>query len=521
MITSCIFLLLLSTLSTYQSFKLPPIPHRNNYVQYGKQHQKFSSYRVLDSSLQLSANNNTSGSSDTMSAAQVLREQALRVRLEAEKLEAELALEKVNMLESRFKAAANPNITEMQPQVETLAKKFVPNFIPLKDRTTRTNKNIVTKDEENAQVTLEEAFPSGYIPYLTPAEVSEASDAFCELPAYIRVALAKAVDIDLSGDYDKLPSSDKTETVVIRLYEEKENLLRSNSQKLKDSVNYALMSRRSISPGVELMKELNSTFKIEMLTSKDLENYSFDNLEELLEEGEYESRRRRFMQVYYPDRTRKEGLAPTLEDAEYFMYDILDAKNVFNPTSKPEKTEGGYIIRGENRMKDAETMVTEIDKVFKDSKLNEKYQFYLVRDPTPDQFDDMGDILGSPLLMLMSNDMKPATSPFVLSLISSASLFLAFLFTLGSFSSNPTIVNRLKEDNALGNYDVTWFNELLLPLLGSLFAIQLAHELSHFVVSKKDDVSVFYCIIFNCFLKNVTHFVNLFLRDSSKYHLLL
>ena len=51
-------------------------------------------------------------------------------------------------------------------------------------------------------------------------------------------------------------------------------------------------------------------------------------------------------------------------------------------------------------------------------------------------------------------------------------------------------MNRLQEANAVGDYNIDWFNDLFTPLLIPILGIQAAHEVAHFIISKKDNVSI-------------------------------
>ena len=129
----------------------------------------------------------------------------------------------------------------------------------------------------------------------------------------------------------------------------------------------------------------------------------------------------------------------------------------------------------------------ELEKKFQSNALlSKKYQYYYIKDPTPDALADMDEIFGSPVLFLGSNDVTPTTSPLLLSLISLASLFLIVIFCLGTFANNDNVTQRLAEMNAI-DFNDDLLNNLLIPLLCGVVFSQVLHEFGHYVVSKQNN----------------------------------
>merc|ERR1712194_485665 len=206
----------------------------------------------------------------------------------------------------------------------------------------------------------------------------------------------------------------------------------------------------------------------------------------------------RFVESSLPKVTRKgKEYEPTIKDVDNFL-SIVEETNIFIPSSRPEEIPGGYIIRGKLKNEDemlGDDMInknsSELEKKFQaNTLLSKKYQYYYIKDPTPDALADMDEIFGSPVLFLGSNDVTPTTSPLLLSLISLASLFLIVIFCLGTFANNDNVTQRLAEMNAIGDFNDDWLNNLLLPLLFGVGFSQVLHEFGHYVVSKQNNFKI-------------------------------
>ena len=449
-----------------------------------------------------------------ISEAQLLKMQAQRARLEADKLEATLTLQKLTELEKNLKKtiADGGKRDDIKKQIELLAKKVDPSFKPRflepssKSPSLPLSKSEPSTDERNNEETV------NLYPDLTPTELLEAYLAYSNLPVQIQITLAKAVGYDIRTT---TISKDLTEEIIQKLNKQQAKLL-SDPAKLQE-IYKALMKQSKI-------KKLVQTNKVSIVDLSNVENEEEleEGIESLLTEAGFdlseEAKAKRFMESSYPDQTRKAGEAPTEDDAKFFMSQILDTKNVFNPTRNPEKVSGGFLIRGDSLMKEGEDLIKAIDKSFQKSRLAEKFNFFYVRDPTMEALEDMEDFFGKPVLLLMGKDMTPNTNSLLLSSVSSVSLFLTFLYVLGTFASNDLIMNRLQEANAVGDYNIDWFNDLFTPLLIPILGIQAAHELAHFITSKKYDVSIFFnFMIFFFNMKCAKRYFNILFGYSSKW----
>lgn len=185
-------------------------------------------------------------------------------------------------------------------------------------------------------------------------------------------------------------------------------------------------------------------------------------------------------------------MVPGEEEADA-IFKLLDS-TTFMATEKPIQVNGGYLIRGVNKRSNSVDLMEAIDKKIEKElpQFTESYQVSFVEitaDPTSEDFIEES--------LLITSNTFPVMAPLPLGLLSTAiSCFYGFTFAINTFGGNPIVMQKLKDANdaatALASgktgidatsYDLSWFNELLLPLLGSLALIQGVHELGHLTVA--------------------------------------
>lgn len=194
-----------------------------------------------------------------------------------------------------------------------------------------------------------------------------------------------------------------------------------------------------------------------------------------------------------------DDLLPTDEDADA-IFRLLDS-STFMATQKPIRVNGGYIIKGVNKRSTSVDLMEAIDKKIEKSlpKFTESFQVNYVEitaDPGQDEFIEDS--------LLITSNKFPVMAPLPLGLLATGiSIFYTFTFGINAFGGNPVVMQKLKEANdaatalASGSagidavtYDLSWFNELLLPLLGCLALIQGVHELGHLTVAWANKVRI-------------------------------
>jgi hypothetical protein len=175
--------------------------------------------------------------------------------------------------------------------------------------------------------------------------------------------------------------------------------------------------------------------------------------------------------------------------------------STFMATQKPIRVNGGYIIKGVNKRSTSVDLMEAIDKKIEKSlpKFTESFQVNYVEitaDPGQDEFIEDS--------LLITSNKFPVMAPLPLGLLATGiSIFYTFTFGINAFGGNPVVMQKLKEANdaatalASGSagidavtYDLSWFNELLLPLLGCLALIQGVHELGHLTVAWANKVRI-------------------------------
>eukprot|EP00591_Stephanopyxis_turris_P012730 CAMPEP_0195511714 /NCGR_PEP_ID=MMETSP0794_2-20130614/3938_1 /TAXON_ID=515487 /ORGANISM="Stephanopyxis turris, Strain CCMP 815" /LENGTH=709 /DNA_ID=CAMNT_0040639367 /DNA_START=40 /DNA_END=2169 /DNA_ORIENTATION=- len=394
---------------------------------------------------------------NALELAVAMKEQAARARLEAERLEATLTLEKIISLEDKLikigKNSSNKKLEEREDiikQIEILTNKVNPPNAALLKRSLPPSGNSLESNKSTSGVnTLSKRTP------LSPEDVAVAAASFEKLPSRIQTLLAQAVGY-YSGN---LNSTD----VVLKLYEQQDELLLDSStwNKPKNTIKFISSDGKEVT-GQEI--------------------FDLSDIMQDAEQGQLE----RFVESFFPSTTRKAGEAPTFEDAELFSREVL-GNSAFNPTGKPEYIPGGFLIRGSNKMEDAKSMIDALDKSFeKSGSLKDKLSFYFVQDPTPDAMDDMENLFGVPVIVLFGKDLAPDRNSLLLTLVSLSSLGLMYFFSISAFADTQAVVQRLEDANAVANYDVEWFNALIFPLFGPILLTQCAHEAAHIGIAWRD-----------------------------------
>jgi hypothetical protein len=209
--------------------------------------------------------------------------------------------------------------------------------------------------------------------------------------------------------------------------------------------------------------------------------------------------RSRFLREFYPQIGKMEGVHPAMEDVERFVSEVLDNKKTFMITSPPERVLGGYYIRGKNLLSgdDAtEKMVQQVFERLANSTLADKLEFFYIHDPSPPTDEEME--LGEDdeaIFVLTTKNPETFYSPaplFTKGSLAITTLISTFTFSVGACALNPAISDRfyktLDAASAGGSLDLQWLVDQVAPIMLSIAAIQLAHELGHRVIAQRDKV---------------------------------
>lgn len=392
------------------------------------------------------ARNVFSSKNEAANKAKALNEQARRASLEAERLEAELTLEKIEKLERALRisdesAGDGKKKSDIRAEIETLVKKIDPTLALSSDESGMNSAVDGTTSSRDLLTTFTAKVP------LSVQELEDAVAYFNSLPIALRITLAEVVDLDYE---------DGAEKVIMKLYEKLDTLSPSEIREY-----YVEGSKK---PTQEEVKELIFDFEDAMMMETSVDSQ-------------------------IPRQARKEGKAPSSADVKAFFAEVC-GKDTFQPSEQPLKAGEVWVIRGTNTRKNAQELVDEMTRKLeaKIPSWSSTNQFCYVNDPSLQE--GVEDIFGDPVILIVNKDMSPSANNLLVSAATAAGLFGSFLFSLATFGANPIIMDRLQEASAAGDYDLAWFNELLFPLLASFATIQFSHEMAHQVVAWRDSMKV-------------------------------
>lgn len=310
---------------------------------------------------------------------------------------------------------------------------------------------------------------------LSMSEYKRSVMAYAKLPVSLKLGLYIALGMDT--ETSPYPKASNYAEIVSQLHEQRQTL---TIQKLEDSVKEAqkLLKIRASSvtimqPGdMEDLDEKTQNILSELLDGKNVDQVRNDN-----------AVKQQLGRV-----TRKDGITATRRDVEILLK-ALEDKTVFSVRGEPEEIPGGYIIRGSSRKKNADDLISEIDKKVPS---NWESQVSYMPDMTLEgmlgDFDVPTDQLRNPdpVLMVLNKDFS-TESGWVFQLSSFVAITTSFYFAINAYVGNTDLASKLAESTELGDFvALDQFNGQILLILAPLAIIQIIHELGHFAISKKD-----------------------------------
>lgn len=447
-----------------------------------------------------------------------LQEQANKMKLEAEKLEAELNLEKIKKLELAIEATEHlkdekkkaQKWNDIRADIKALASRIDPSVLESLEKAiaAEEEKTIASTGElprntntalDNEEVKLNSARVSTETNLyakrqrivssmgnndkekITEAELAAAVELYVLLPRPMRRALARSIDLD---DNRTDPA-----IIVLNLFDLRESL---SDEKLQRLYQEELLSREQNGSGDQ--KPLDIAMKTTGIETREPDDpfnpFAYPDANNVRDVNS-------MVENLLPRQTRKEGMVPTKEEADMFVTQVLGkvGKKTFQPSGPVESISGGFLIRGKmvSPLKgDGDKLMELLDESIVEmmpKEWNEKYQVSYIVDPTPQMFVD-DNVNGSPVLLVHARDMSPSTNVLLTTGVSSVSLFLTFVFAISIFGQNDTVMQRITAAQGQLDYDLTWFNQLLTPFLVALGVTQVCHEMSHLAVAKKDGFKI-------------------------------
>eukprot|EP00970_Alexandrium_tamarense_P017057 scaffold8103_cov166-Alexandrium_tamarense.AAC.3 len=475
----------------------PPSTFNGLYNRELRQNRSYASYppkttsrftTTSSSSTSLHSSNDDNG--DSNNEVQRLKAKADQYRKEAEQLRLTLELKKINELEHEIQEfvkkeeggesgeSSSTSTTDVAAAAAAGQKKKLDQ---LKTRVEGLIKGSVGKEEAEKMLSGLASFqttPSAEeqysispsiktpLPPLTDEEVKAAISFVSSLPKLTQDVLAK------TAGYENYDSITNMEEFVQNLYQGKD----VSSVYLRRTYGQSFAGVNAPTSSDEMkLEEYDLAEVSKMLASK---------MEESMETN-------RAMELF--PRTLQdieEDMLPTDEDAQT-VFKLLD-QNTFMAIEKPIKVSGGYLIRGKNKRKEASELLDAIDKkLTKESpEWTEKFQLnYVEITAEPNSAEFIEDAL------LLTPNNFPVLAPFVISGLTTAiALFSSFVYGIDTFSGNQVVMEKLKEasERSAGglSIDITWFNEMLVPLLLVLGSAQGLHELGHYLVAWSNKIKL-------------------------------
>lgn len=470
---------------------------------------------------------------DPISNAAALRAQALRIRLEADKLDAKLTLDKIARLErelavAKRKGDATDDLTRdmenlqrkirgeppipvvLSPKVNAQSTKSTPNAV--------STTNPVTPKQSTAAPKIRPP-PEPVAPF-SQREFDRTLEEFERFPSYLKVLLARSVGM---------------QPMSVRDINATEYAIRSEKQQRLDfsflndiappsfteeeieafKKSFSLVDWRArFPPGLE-MKDLSDDDFIKKAME---ENYYFkeatknygiskgmaegflsgnvddaENFAAILEAEMGKSQPYQTMQGLFPKCVEKEGQIPTEAQVKMLISDALPQAG-FNANSQPIEVYGGYLIRGNAKKDNGDDLIDAIDAVVsKNAMLRDKFTITYLKDLTgvmgvSDADFEQAMMTNLPrALYVMGPNVARERNRFLATLTSGLGIATCWYLSIYPFLLNTSLMKRAEEQLALADasmaYEMGWLTDLATPLFATFLGLQIAHEVGHRVVA--------------------------------------
>ena len=482
-----------------------------------------------------------------------LRAAAERTRLEAEKMEAVLSLEKIAKLEKQLGSKAvekdADRAAQIRRDIDSLKRKLngedvapVPAPRAVKSVESESESDAAAAEESGAASTdrsslvtataVLEPEKKSYEP-LPASELKGRVQKYEQAPKFMREIVARTAGID----YMDVSEVNAT-ALVVKLHEDELKYLERNQG------NAPNFSQEQIDAKVKELENVPQFVK--NLYGKDAKNdtaialqmlqteYESDNMKrqlmralEEVEEGsenaregptlsptnkanggndkatsgstlfgevEEKSEIERMMESYYPKSTRKEGTVPSQAQANILMADVMTKIKRFSPSGKPEEVPGGYIIRGTSEYENGQELIDAIDDALEKSRVREQLLVHFVADPTPVTEDQLMIGERPPVLYVTSTDIAREGNRFVLAGVTSLAIGTAWYNSLYPFLLNPSLLKSSEEQLNLANagmeYDLNFLTDMAIPLFTAFMGTQIVHEAAHWAVASSKKMEI-------------------------------
>ncbi|KAL7553628.1 hypothetical protein ACHAWF_016929 [Thalassiosira exigua] len=422
------------------------------------------------------------GGSHVDSEAAVLRALAERTRLEAHKMDLLLTLGKIEKLRDDLQNERDLEARNiLLKRADVLMEKvngpertrisLVENA-EIKEGATKSvesqSRNKV-ESNENGDKNIVQEILNGEKPLLSDDKRQDAVDAFEKLPPQIKDMMAKSVGM----------ASGENATAVIEKLMAENRLYEGDNDE-----NFSMIAK------ADDVSAAMYFFCYFLFFSHHMSLWKVEDIFVDLDFAEVNS----FVESLLPEVTRKFPVEEKYIDA---VYSEILGKDTFNPTGKPMAVPGGYLIRGESKVKprqgiqEGDLLMEALDRKISQSSLAGKIQAHYLLDPTPPSGEEiLNEEDETPVLFISNYDISPDTQLWVKPTVTFFGLASIATFALGSFSFNEEVLNQLSTSLDSGNGSLNFLYELSLPLALSTLAIHLLHEVGHLMIAVKDDIDI-------------------------------
>jgi hypothetical protein len=469
---------------------------------------------------------------DPATRAADMRAQAERVRLEADKMDAELTLIKISRLEKDMAAAQKKgdSTDDLLQQMDNLQRKMrgeepkvvsPPSPAPkAPEMVASISSSTPTQITPSISISPKVSPPTKPLAPFSQEEFDRTLDEFKMYPSYLKVLLARSVGM---------------QPMNVREINATEYAVRSEKQQRLD---FSFLS--DISPPaftqdeidrfkasfnlVDWRQKLPDVLDIEDLTEDEFmlkamqEEYYFkqatkeygiskgmaegflsgnseDALEfsSILEEEMNKSQPYQTIESLFPRCVEKEGQVPTEAQVKMLISEVLP-KTGFNTNAPPVEVFGGYLIRGDSKVENGDDLIDAIDaSLAKSPQLRDKFTITYIKDisgvmgVSNVEFEEAMMTNLPRALYVMGPDVTRERNRLALSFTSAFGIATSWYLSIYPFLLNPTFMKRAEEQVALADasmaYDLTWLTDLSIPLFVTFIGLQLAHEAGHRVTA--------------------------------------
>jgi hypothetical protein len=475
-------------------------------------------------------------------AAKSLRARAERMKLEAERMDAELTLEKIEKLERQLAKARSKGgaVDDLQRQMDNLQAKLrgeAPKPVmepkrevtkkeePLKPKISDTTPLPANKSENSLfmdrfskpgamlDTIVKDTGGQMQSQMILGDEFEEVLEGLKNAPSFLKKIMAATVEVD----YDTIDDLNITEVAV------RSTMLRSGDysystmskpsftkKQIEEEAKKLEDTEDSLLPVSEPMIELaagNYTklaiygLEYEYYTTSKLqdEETAMAQLAKIAEGEEWlggiiqavnQSAVDQIITQLFPKCTREEDGVPTnaVTDAQIQMLaSSVLSKTKFSATGKPEPVLGGFVIRGNHKYESGDELIAAIDKELERSPLGDKmtvlytddFTFIARAEEADFDFNIFDPENNPPVLYVLGPNICREPKPIQLSIVSALGLSTLWYLSIYPFLLNPGLSKLIEEQLGLAEAGMPFDLNWLTDLSLPLFYTLIGLQLSH------------------------------------------